>query len=82
MGVRKTTDFLEKGTWALAGALLFLSIVGSGFIPRAQKDADQSKVQQQIETAVDPTQVPTFPTTPPATTNQTPAQDNNDSGEN
>ena len=82
MGVRKTTDFLEKGTWALAGALLFLSIVGVGFIPRAQKDADQSKVQQQIETAVDPTQVPTFPTTPPAATDQTPAQDNNDNGEN
>ena len=83
MGVRKTTDFLEKGTWALAGALLFLSVVGVGFIPRAQKDTEQSKVQQQIETAVDPTQVPTFPTTPPATTTQSPTtQDNNDSGEN
>lgn len=81
MGVRKTTDFLEKGTWTLAGALLFLSIVGAGFIPRAQEGVDQSKVQQQIETAVDPTQVPTFPTTPPAN-DQTPANQDNEGGEN
>ncbi len=65
MGVRKTTDFLEKGTWFLAGALLFLCVVGAGFIPRQQDGIDQSRVQEQIETAVDPTQVPSFPTTPP-----------------
>ncbi|MFV0592607.1 MAG: preprotein translocase subunit SecG [Draconibacterium sp.] len=65
MGVRKTTDFLEKGTWVLAGALMFLSVVGAGFIPREKTDIEQSKVQQQIENIQDPTQVPTFPTTPP-----------------
>ncbi|MCE4563301.1 preprotein translocase subunit SecG [Maribellus sp. CM-23] len=65
MGVRKTTDFLEKGTWVLAAALLFLSVVGAGFIPREQVEAEQSRVQQQIENVADPTQVPTFPTTPP-----------------
>ena len=78
MGVRKTTDFLEKGTWILAGALLFLSIMGSAFIQRDTGNVDQSMVQDQIETAVDPTQVPTFPTTPPAT-EETPSQ-NNDGG--
>ncbi|HPF50793.1 MAG TPA: preprotein translocase subunit SecG [Draconibacterium sp.] len=81
MGVRKTTDFLEKGTWILAGALLFLSVVGAGFIPRTQEESNQSRVQQQIETAVDPTQVPTFPTTPPAST-ETPATQDNNNGEN
>ncbi|MCK3685910.1 preprotein translocase subunit SecG [Maribellus sp. YY47] len=65
MGVRKTTDFLEKGTWVLAAALMILSIVGAGFIPREKTDAEQSRVQQQIENVTDPTQVPTFPTTPP-----------------
>lgn len=80
MGVRKTTDFLEKGTWILAGALLFLSVVGAGFIPREQAEVDQSRVQQQIETAVDPTQVPTFPTTPPVSSEQ-PAS-NDEGGEN
>ncbi len=28
-GVQKTTDFLEKGTWALAIALLVLSIIST-----------------------------------------------------
>ncbi len=82
MGVRKTTDFLEKGTWVLAGALLFLSVVGAGFIPRENRTQDQSRVQEQIETAVDPTQVPTFPTAPPASSEQTPAPANDDGGEN
>ena len=80
MGVRKTTDFLEKGTWFLAGALLFLSVVGAGFIPREQAE-EGSRVQDQIETAVDPTQVPTFPTTPPPAAEETPAADD-EGGEN
>ena len=78
MGVRKTNDFLEKGTWFLAGALLFLSVVGAGFIPREQAGTEESRVLEQIETAVDPTQVPTFPTTPPAATEEAPAA--NDEG--
>lgn len=65
MGVRKTTDFLEKTTWVLAGSLLFLSVLGTAFIPREQIMQDQSKVREQIETAIDPTQVPNFPTTVP-----------------
>lgn len=68
MGVRKTTDFLEKATWVLAGSLLVLSIMGSAFIPRERMTQEQSRVQEQIETAVDPTQVPNFPTTVPETT--------------
>jgi len=80
MGVRKTTDFLEKGTWVLAGLLMFLSVVGAGFIPRAQEENNQSRVRQQIENTVDPTQVPSFPTTPPASTETPATQDNG--GEN
>lgn len=80
MGVRKTNDFLEKATWTLAGALLFLSIAGSAFIPRNQAGVEESRVRQQIETAVDPTQVPNFPTTAPAqeeTAAPAPAQEGN-----
>jgi preprotein translocase subunit SecG len=65
MGVRKTADFLEKATWGLAGALLFLSVIGSAFIPRGEAGVEESRVRQQIETAVDPTQVPNFPTSAP-----------------
>ena len=68
MGVRKTADFLEKATWGLAGALLFLSVVGTAFIPHGEAGVEESRGRQQIETAVDPTQVPNFPTTAPIDT--------------
>ena len=62
MGVRKTTDFLEKATWGLAGALLFLSVVGTAFIPREDRvGASQSLIKDKVENAVDPNQVPSFP---------------------
>ena len=62
MGVKKTADFLEKATWGLAAALLFLSILGSAFIPRNETGVDRSMVQDQIQNVVDPNQVPNFPT--------------------
>ncbi|HNW50830.1 MAG TPA: preprotein translocase subunit SecG [Prolixibacteraceae bacterium] len=61
MGVRRTADFLEKATWALAGTLLVLCILASAFIPR-NKASQDSIMKEQIQTAVDPTQVPNFPT--------------------
>lgn len=72
MGVRKTTDFLEKATWGLAGALLFLSVVGTAFIPR-EKIAPGSQMRDQIEKAVDPNQVPSFPAPANAAKTNTPA---------
>lgn len=69
MGVRKTTDFLEKATWVLAGSLLLLSILGSAFIPRERMMEERSRVQDRIENAVDPAQVPSFPPATPDTTN-------------
>lgn len=62
MGVRRTTDFLEKATWYLAGALLVLCILASAFIPRGEIQND-SIISEQVQSAVDPTQVPNFPTT-------------------
>src|ERR1035437_9196277 len=62
MGVRKTTDFLEKATWFLAGALLILCIGGTAFITRENKaGGSQSEIKDQIDKAVDPNQVPSFP---------------------
>ena len=39
MGVRKTTDFIEKATWTLAVALVVFSVVAAYFVPspEAQK---------------------------------------------
>jgi len=65
MGVRKTTDFLEKSTWSLAIALIVLSIVASLSIQRGGGDANRSVIENQIENAVDPTQIPEFPTALP-----------------
>ncbi len=67
MGVRKTTDFLEKATWSLAGGLLFLAIMASAVIPRGGGEVDQSMIQNQIEAEIDPMQVPSFPTAAPET---------------
>lgn len=52
MGVRKTTDFLEKATWALAAFVLVLSIVSTAFIPKAQDGTKESVIKEQVENAV------------------------------
>ncbi len=48
MGVRKTTDFLEKATWWLAGALLVLS-VGSSYFMHASQVSDTQKLHQEVQ---------------------------------
>ena len=83
MGVRKTTDFLEKATWSLAGTVIVLSILITAFIPRAEHAA-QSEIKQQVNAAISNTIAPDFgtaqqPAVPaeetPATT--TPAEESN-----
>lgn len=44
MGVRKTTDFIEKATWTLAATMVILSVVCAYVAPSAQ--AEQSVVEQ------------------------------------
>jgi len=53
MGVRKTTDFLEKATWGLACTVLVLCIAITKFIPRQTVvNQQQSEMQQQINDAI------------------------------
>ena len=67
MGVRKTTDFLEKFTWSLAGTLLVLCILAAAFINRGEVDTNNSILQEKIEEAADPfMQQNNFPATAPA----------------
>jgi preprotein translocase subunit SecG len=47
MGVRKTTDFLEKATWWLAGILVGLCILASLFLPR-HIAVDDSIIKEDI----------------------------------
>ncbi|MCG8410184.1 MAG: preprotein translocase subunit SecG [Bacteroidales bacterium] len=71
MGVRKTTDFLEKFTWGLAISLVVLSLLASMTIPRGEVE-QKSKIKDEVEQTVDPSQVPQFET--PATETETPAE--------
>lgn len=67
LGVRKTTDFLEKATWTLAFGLLVLCLLASMTIPR-NKEGNRSVIESQIESAVNPNEAPTsFPTSVPET---------------
>jgi preprotein translocase subunit SecG len=65
MGVRKTADFLEKATWTLAASLVFLSIMASATIPRGGVATERSLIEDQIEQTIDPSAIPSFPTTVP-----------------
>lgn len=70
MGVRKTTDFLEKLTWGLAIGLLVLSMVANFAIPReAGSGTGASMIQEQIDnTAAPQQQQAPAPVTAPDTT--------------
>ncbi len=75
MGVRKTTDFLEKATWTLAGAMLVLCVIAALAIPRGEIGG-KSAIQDQVEKAPSNQVIPSFTTDPqstPATT--TPAEE-------
>jgi len=47
MGVRKTTDFLEKATWGLAIALVFFCIVGTTALPKRQVVEQRSYFEEE-----------------------------------
>ena len=50
MGVKKTTDFLEKATWTLAIVVISLSLLSNFAIPRKVSKEDVTiKSQEQIE---------------------------------
>jgi len=52
MGVRKTTDFLEKATWSLAGVIAILSIASAGFMGTAEVSTKQSMIKEEVQNAV------------------------------
>lgn len=55
MGVKKTTDFLEKATWTLAITLLVLCLAINVFKPETSANApDQSELQEIIDNSATP----------------------------
>ena len=51
MGVRKTADFLEKATWTLGAALIFLSLLAGITMPKAGQD-ENSRLQGQFDESI------------------------------
>lgn len=76
MGVRKTTDFLEKTTWTLAAAMVVFSVVSAYTLPSATEKAGSVIMEQaQQEEKTNPYNMP-IGTSAPATgdaSSETPA---------
>lgn len=51
MGVRKTTDFLEKATWTLAAALLVFSLLATITLPQSNEE-ERSMVEGQFDASL------------------------------
>lgn len=59
MGVRKTTDFLEKATWTLAAVLVVFSIASAYTVPSAShKNGEVIMEQAQQEEKTNPYNMP------------------------
>lgn len=59
MGVRKTTDFLEKTTWTLAACMVVISIISAYALPHdAQKSGDVVMEQAKQEATSNPLTMP------------------------
>jgi len=60
LGVRKTTDFLEKATWVLAGLVVVFCIGITSFIPRDGGRAASSDVLENISAPINNMAAPDF----------------------
>ncbi len=74
MGVRKTTDFLGKATWYLAGGLLVLSLVAVMVLNKPGTSGDNELDEKLNQIAQPQSELPSFPaatgTDDPATTDE------------
>ena len=72
MGVRKTTDFLEKTTWGLAAFIVVLSIATAYVLPTQSSQGGIIMEQAQKEGQSNPMNLPDFGT-PQAPATETPS---------
>lgn len=66
MGVRKTTDFLEKTTWTLAASMVVLSILAAYSIPSSVEGGGIIMEQAQQEESTNPYNMPIGTSAPDA----------------
>jgi len=72
MGVRQTTDVLEKGTWVLAGIIAGLCLLSIFFMPSSRTANQRTRTTQQTNLPQTPATVPpahsSFPISQPSGT--------------
>jgi preprotein translocase subunit SecG len=75
MGVRQTTDFLEKGTWVLIVIIAGLCLFSSFFMSSSSTSVEQKSMMQDVNVPAPPPATP-YPGTAPAgqPAGQTPAK--------
>ena len=75
MGVRQTTDFLEKATWTMAVILVLLCLMSSITIPKKVKQGNalDSELRPQIENTLPAAPTTTDAVEAPAATGDAPA---------
>ena len=74
MGVRKTTDFLEKATWSLAAFMVVMSIATAYVVPTSSQAEDVIMEQAKQEEKTNPYNMP-IGTEAPKTDAAAPAAD-------
>lgn len=65
MGVRKTTDVIEKITWGLAAGMVVLSVLSVFFIPKPKTDESAMMNVATEQRAVNSNNLPNFGATSP-----------------
>ncbi len=53
MGVRQTSDFLEKFTWGLAVSIVVLSLAATMAMPSAKISSSKSALEREIQQSVE-----------------------------
>jgi preprotein translocase subunit SecG len=67
MGVKQTTDVLEKGTWIFAGLIGVLALLSTLFLKGTGTMVDNSLIQKVNTNTTAPATTPAAPATAPAT---------------
>ena len=73
MGVRKTTDFLEKATWGLAGTIIVLSIFAAKYNVK-RGTLPESQIEVQMPAPISPTTAPDVAPNMPIPTQEAPSE--------
>ncbi len=67
MGVQRTGDFLEKGTWILTAVIMVAALLINVTIPKGGPDQGDSEIQKQINTTAPVTAPPILPSSSDST---------------